>query len=127
MTAYFILMTAYCMTCLYLEHPADSYLCFLLVLLHSVSYFFILCWSHFSSLCMDFDSISSNINEVLLINPSAVFVFRDFKVHDKDWLTYSGGTDRTGELCYNFSQMTLRRWLTFLLGYQTVILIVLLF
>ena len=52
---------------------------------------------------MDFDSISSNINEVLLINPSAVFVFRDFKVHDKDWLTYSGGTDRTGELCYNFS------------------------
>ena len=23
--------------------------------------------------------------------------------HHKDWLTYSGGTDRSGELCYNFS------------------------
>ena len=24
-------------------------------------------------------------------------------IHHKDWLTYSGGTDRSGELCYNFS------------------------
>ena len=24
-------------------------------------------------------------------------------VHHKDWLTYSGGTDRPGELSYNFS------------------------
>ena len=24
-------------------------------------------------------------------------------VHYKDWQTYSGGTDRPGELCYNFS------------------------
>ena len=24
-------------------------------------------------------------------------------VHHKDWLTYSGGTDKSGELCYNFS------------------------
>ena len=23
--------------------------------------------------------------------------------HLKDWLTYSGGSDRSGELCYNFS------------------------
>ena len=23
-------------------------------------------------------------------------------VHHKDWLTYSGGTDRLDELCYNF-------------------------
>ena len=51
-----------------------------------------------------FDSISSNIEEVLSINPSAnVFVFGDFNVHHKDWLTYSGGTDRPGEFCYNFS------------------------
>ena len=36
------------------------------------------------------------------INPSAnVFVFGDFNVHHKDWLTYSGGIDRPGELCYN--------------------------
>ena len=32
------------------------------------------------------------------------FVFGDFKVHhNKDWLTYSGGTDRSGERSYNFS------------------------
>ena len=24
-------------------------------------------------------------------------------IHHKDWLTYSGGTDRPGELCYNSS------------------------
>ena len=53
---------------------------------------------------MVFDSISSNIDEVLSINPPAnVFVFGDFNVHHKDWLTYFGGTDRPGELCYNFS------------------------
>ena len=53
---------------------------------------------------MVFDSISSNIDEVLSINPSAnIFVFGDFNVHQKDWLTYSGGTDRPGELCCNFS------------------------
>ena len=39
-----------------------------------------------------------------MINPSAnAFVFGDFNVHYKDWLTYSSGTDRPGELCYNFS------------------------
>ena len=56
------------------------------------------------TLCTIFDSISYNIDEVLSINPFAnVFVFRDFNVHHKDWLTNSGGTDRPGELCYNFS------------------------
>ena len=59
---------------------------------------------HLFDLCAVFDSISSNINEVLSINPSAnFFVFADFNIHQKDWLTYSGGTDRSGELCYNFS------------------------
>ena len=83
---------------------ADSYLCFWLALLHSVPYFFFLYRSPSSSLCTVFDSISSNIDEVLLINPSAnVFVLGDFNVHHSDWLTYSGGTDRSGELCYNFS------------------------
>ena len=87
-----------------LENSADSYLCFRLALLHSVSYFFFLYRSPSSSLCTVFYSISSNIDEVLLINPSAnVFVFGDFNVHNKDWLTYSGGTDRPVELCYNFS------------------------
>ena len=71
-----------------LENSADSYLCFWLALLHSVSYFFFLYRSPSLSLCTIFDSISSNIDEVL--------------VHHKDWLTYSGGTDWPGELWYNF-------------------------
>ena len=51
------------------------------------------------SLCTVFDTISSNIDEVLLINPSDnVFVFGDFNIHHKDWLAYAGGTDRTGKL-----------------------------
>ena len=87
-----------------LENSSDSYLCFRLALLHSVSYFFLLYRSPSSALCTVFDSVSSNIDEVLSINPSAnVFVFGDFNVHHKDWLTYSSGTDRPGELCYNFS------------------------
>ena len=69
-----------------------------------MSYFFFLYRSPTSALCTVFDSISSNTDEVLSINPSAnIFVFGDFNVHHKDWLTYSGGTDRPGELCYNFS------------------------
>ena len=84
-----------------LENSTDSYLCFQLALLHSVFFHY---RSPSSSLCTVFDSISSNIDEVLSINPSAnVFVLGDFNVHHKDWLTYSGGTDRPGELCYNFS------------------------
>ena len=75
-----------------LENSAD--LCFLLALLHSPS----------SSLSTVFDSISSNIDEVLSVNPSAdVFVFGDFNINHKDQLIYSGGTDRPCELCYNFS------------------------
>ena len=86
-----------------LENSADSYLCFRLALFHSVTYFFFL-YRLPLSLCTVFYSISSNIDEVLSINPSAnAFVFGDFNVHHKDWLTYSGGTDRPGELCYNFS------------------------
>ena len=73
-----------------LENSADSYLRFRLALLHSVSYFFFLYRSLSLSLCTVFDSISSNID---------VFVFGDFNIHHKDWLTYSGGTDRPGELC----------------------------
>ena len=84
-----------------LENSADSYLCFRLALLHSVSYFFL--YRSPSFLCTVFDFISSNIDQVLQINPSAnVFVFVDFNVHHKDWLTHSGGTDRPGELCNDF-------------------------
>ena len=31
-----------------------------------------------------------------------MFVFGDFNVHHKDWLTYSSGTDRPGEFCHIF-------------------------
>ena len=87
-----------------LENSADSYLRFQLAFRQSVSYFFFLYRSPSSSLCTVFYSISSNIDEVLSINPSAnVFVFGDFNIHHKDWLTYSGRTDRPGKLCCNFS------------------------
>ena len=100
-----------------LENSADSYLCFWLALLHLVSYFFFLCRSPSSALCRVFDSISSNIDKVLSINPSAnVFVFGDFNVHHKDWLTYSSETDRSGELCYNFS---ISRDLTHMVNFLT--------
>ena len=76
------------------------------------------------SFCFSF--ISSNVDEVLSINPSAnVFVLGDFNIHHKDWLTYSGGTDGPGELW--LSQMTLLSWLTLLLGSLTVTLTVLFF
>ena len=70
-----------------------------------MSYFFFLYQSPSLSLCSIFDSISSNINEVLSINPSPnVFVFGVFNVDHKDWHTYFVGTaDRPGELCYIFS------------------------
>ena len=45
-----------------------------------------------------FYAISSNIDEVPLINPSAdVFVFGDFNVQHKDWLTYSDGSHKPGD------------------------------
>ena len=53
-----------------LENFADSYLCFQLALLHSVSYFFFLYQSPYLSLCTVFYSFSSNIDEVQPINQS---------------------------------------------------------
>ena len=32
-----------------------------------------------------------------------MFVFGDLNIHHKDWLIFSGGTYRSGELCCNFS------------------------
>ena len=102
-----------------LENSADSYLCFT-----TVSYFFFLFRSPSLSLCTVFDSISSNIDVVLSTNPTVnVFFFGDFNVHYKDWLTYSGGTERLMNSVMIFlSQMTLLRWLTFLLGFLAVTL-----
>ena len=78
-----------------------------------------------------FDSISSKIDEVLLIDLSAnVFAFEDFNVHHKNWLTYPGGTDQPGELYDKISisnDLTQILLKTFQLGSETVILMVLLF
>ena len=41
-------------------------------------------------MCTVLHAISSNIDEVLSINPSAnVFIFGDFNIRHKDWLTFS--------------------------------------
>ena len=98
-----------------LEKLADSYSCLPLALLHLVSYSCFLYQSLSSSLSMAFDSISSSIDEVLSINPSAVFVFAGFHVHHKDWLNYSGGTDRLANFVIKFVITTLLRQLAFLL------------
>ena len=68
-----------------LENSADSYLCFRLVLLHSLSHFFFIFPSPPSFLCADFGFVSSNIDEVLLINPPAnVFVFANVNANHTD-------------------------------------------
>ena len=83
----------------YVKNP----LCFRLAWRYSVSYFFFLCLSVSSSLCTVFDDISSNIDEVLSINLSSnVFIFGEISVHRKGRQTYSSGTDRPSEPCYNF-------------------------
>ena len=87
--------------------------CFIsLSVIQLVSYFLFLYRSCSSLLSTVFDSISSNIYEILLINPSAnVFEFGDFNVHHKDCLTCSG------EFCYNFyisndlTQMNIPTWI----------------
>ena len=51
---------------------------------------------------MVFDTILSNIDELLLINLSAnVLFFGDWNVNNKGWLTYSGRAGKPGELGYN--------------------------
>ena len=114
---------------IYLYKTLQILTCSRLALLHSVSYFFFLYQSPSSSLCTVFHSMSSNIDEVLLINPSAnVFVFSDFNVHHKDWLPILVEFINLVKSAIIFlSQMALLRWLPFLLESQTAILMVLLF
>ena len=101
----------------FLENSVVSNLCFWLALFHSVSYFFFRYWSPFLSLCTVFDAISSNIDEAFSINSSTnVFLFGDCLVELTN-LVYL--------VIIFLSQMTLLRWLTFLLKYLTVTLTVL--
>ena len=93
------------------------------ILIYVLNWFYIIkCLTSFSSIyhhCLYavFYAISSKIDEVLLIKPSAnVFVFGDFNVHRRDWLTYFGGTYSLVDSSYSFSiSNDLLRWLTFLL------------
>ena len=112
-----------------LENSADSYLSFRLALLHSVSYFFFLYRSPSSPLCTVFGSISSNIDEVLSINPSTnVSLWRLLMSMIRTALPILVELiDLVNSVLISLSQMTLLRLLTFLLGSQTVILIVLVF
>ena len=88
------------------ENSADSYLCFQLALLHSVSHFFFLYRSPSSSLCTVFDSVSSNIDEVLSINPSA-----NVNIYHKDWLPILVELiDLVNIVLIFLSQMALLRW-----------------
>ena len=67
-----------------LENSVDSYLCFGLALLCSISYFFFLYPSSYSTLWTIFDSILSNTDEVLSVNPSSnLFAFAEFNVLHK--------------------------------------------
>ena len=107
-----------------LQNSVDSYVCFELALLNSVFYFFVLYRSPPSKLCTVSDSISSNKNEFLSINPSAnVFVL--------ETSTYNIRTDSpilvelidlVNSVINFLFQMTLLRWLTFLLESLTVAL-----
>ena len=82
-----------------------------------MSYFFFFHESPSSSLSTVLGSILLDIDEVLSINISAnLFVFGDFNIHHKDWLTYSGRADRADRTLIFLSQIDLLRWLTFLLG-----------
>ena len=94
-----------------------------------MSYFCFLYRSPSSSLCKVFDSISSNTDE--FSRSTHLLMFLSLKT-----LTSIIKTglpilveliNLVNSVIIFLSQMTLLRWLTFLLGFQTVILIVLLF
>ena len=92
---------------------------------------YIFSWNHGSlSLPMVFDSISSNIDEFLSINPSAnVFVFGDIimSIIQTGLPILVELIELVNSVIIFLSQMTILRWLTFLLVSLTVILTVLLF
>ena len=78
-----------------LENSEYSYLFFQLALFCLVFYLFSIYRSMSSCLCLTLDAISSSIDEIISMNPSAnVLVFGDFNVHHNDSLIYSDGADR---------------------------------
>ena len=112
-----------------LENSADSYLCFRLTLLHSVSYFFFSI-DHLLHLCAQF-LILFHLTQMSFSQSTHLLMFLSLET-----LTFIIRTglpilveliDLVNSVIIFLSQMTLLRWLTFLLGSQTVILTVLLF
>ena len=65
--------TSFCMGLI--SRKLHGFFCFWLALLHSMSYAFFLYWICSSSLCTVLYSISSNIDEVLAINPFVIMFF----------------------------------------------------
>ena len=112
-----------------LENSADSYLCFQQASLHSVSYFFFLYRSPSLFLCTVFDSVSSNM--IRFSRSTHLLMF--FSLETLTSIIRTGLSilvelmDLVNSVIMFLSQMTLLRWLTFLLESQTMILIVLLF
>ena len=74
-------------------------------------YYFFSLYRSTSSLCKVFVAISSTIDEVLWISSSAN-IFENFSPR-KDWLNYSDGTDRLGEICDNFISNDLSQMVNF--------------
>ena len=91
-----------------LENSEDSYVFDWLYLSRCLTYLssindLLCCYAPW--LLMLFHLTYSSTFLVLSIIPSAnVFVFGDFNVNHKDWLTYSGWTDRAGELKWPYSE-----------------------
>ena len=83
----------------------------LMVLLHSMPYFFFLYRSPSSSLSTVFEAISSNKHDVLSINTFAnVFDFEDFIIYHNNWLAVSGELiDLVNSVIIFLIQMTLLR------------------
>ena len=111
-----------------LENFADSYLCLQVDLLQSVSYFFFLYRLTSSSLCTVFDSISSNIDEVLPINPFVCLYLEALTSIKRTGLPILVELiDLLNSAIIFLNRTTLLRWFTFLFGSHTVTLTVLLF
>ena len=114
---------------LFLENSTDSYLCFQLALLHSVSYFFFLYQSPSLSLCsalIQFHLTSMKFSQSthLLLCLSLETVTSIIRTSSPILVEV---IDLVISVIVFLSQITLLRWLTFLLGSSTVILTVLLF
>ena len=105
-----------------LANSADSYLCLRLALLHSLSYFFFLYQSPSLSLCTDLMrfSRSTHMQTFLSLETLMSIIRAGLPI----WMQL---IDLVNSTIIFLSQMTLLRWLPFLLGSQTVILTVLVF